>query len=99
VRTTVPQDHLQGGQLGVGAQHEEAVETSISLDFRCIDGEPFAGGISQKAAVSGIADESLVALCQLAFETGQQCGPGIGILAGLFGVAAQHSGVRQERCP
>lgn len=68
-QVAVPQDHLQGGQLGIRAQHEEAVETGIGLDFRGIDGESVAGGISQEAAVSGIADKRLVALRQLAFES------------------------------
>jgi hypothetical protein len=84
-QVAVPQDHLQDGQPGVGAQHEEAIETGIGLDFRCIDGEPFTSRISEEAAVSGIADQRLA----LAFETGQQFGPGLGILAGLFGVAGQ----------
>jgi hypothetical protein len=89
-QVAVPQDHLQGCQPGVGAQHEEAIETGISIDFRSIDSEPFGCGISQEAAVSGIADQRLITLRELAFETVQQCGPGLGILAGLFLIAAQH---------
>jgi hypothetical protein len=81
-QVAISQHHLQGRQPGVGAQHEEAIETGIGLDFRRVDAEPFACGLSQEAAVSGIADQRLVALCQLAFETGQQGGPRLGILAG-----------------
>ncbi len=32
-QVAVAQDHLQSGQLGVGAQHEQAVETGIRLDL------------------------------------------------------------------
>jgi hypothetical protein len=84
-QVAVSQHHLQGHQPGIGAQHEEAIEASIVLHFRRVDAEPFAGGLSQEAAVSGIADQRLVALCQLAFETGQQGGPRRGILRACSG--------------
>ena len=62
----------------------------IGLDLGGIDGEAVAGGFGQEAAVAGIADQRLVALCQLAFETGEQRGARLGVLAGLFRVAAEH---------
>ena len=92
----VPQDDLQGCQPRVGAQREQPIEARISLDLPGINGEPFAGGIGQEAAISGIADQRLVTLRQLAFETGQQRGPALGVLAGLFLIAAQHVAASAE---
>ena len=80
---------MQGSQLGIGAHHEQPIETRIGLDFGLIDGEP-ACGISQEAAVSGIADQCLVALRQFTFEPGQQGVPGLSVLAGLFRVAGKY---------
>ena len=86
----VAQHHLQGSQLGIGAQHKQTVITSFSLDLRSIDGKALTRWLGKEAAVSSVADQRFVALCQLAFETGQQGGPRLGVLAGLFRVAGQH---------
>jgi hypothetical protein len=51
------------------------------------DGKVLACWIGKEAAISGVAHQRLVALRQLAFETGQQGGTRFGVLAGLFRVA------------
>ena len=47
--------------MGVGAQHEHAVEFLVLLDLVPVDGEALALRIDEKAAVSLVADEALVA--------------------------------------
>jgi hypothetical protein len=70
------------------AQHEQPVETGIGFHLRGINTEPFAPRISQEATVSGVAHQRLNALRQLTFEPSQHGSPGLGVLAGLFRVAA-----------
>src|SRR5512144_813392 len=36
-KVAVAQDHLQGGQFGIGPQHEQAIKTGIRLDLGRID--------------------------------------------------------------
>ena len=45
--------------MGVGAQHEHAVEFLVLLDPFAVDGEAVALQIDEKAAVSLVADELL----------------------------------------
>ena len=51
--------------------------------------------LPRNATVSGVAHQRLVALRQLAFETGQQS-PRFGVLAGLFRIAGQHVATPSE---
>ena len=64
-QVAVTQDDLEGGDFGVGAQHEEAVEAGISLDLGAVDDEAVAFGRLQEAAEALVGDQRLVALAQL----------------------------------
>jgi hypothetical protein len=92
----VAEDHLQRGQPGVGAEHEQAVETGVRLDLGRIDGEPLALGCAEEATKAGVANQGLVALGELTFESDEDGGPGLGILVRLLFVAAQHVAPRGD---
>ena len=67
---TIAQHGLQRGHMGVGPQHEHAVEARLLGEFAGVDLERGlalgGGGLAQVAAVGGVADERLIALLQLA---------------------------------
>ena len=84
----VAQDDLERSDFGVRAQHEEAVEAGIGLDFGAIDDKAVALGRLQKAAEALVGDKRLVALGELALEAGDQFGARHGILFGFLLVAA-----------
>ena len=79
---------LERGDAHVGAQHEEAVEPRIGLELGAIDDKAVAVGRLQEAAEALVADERLVALGELALETGDQRGARRSILFGFLLVAA-----------
>src|SRR5499433_2226563 len=62
----VAQYNLESGDFGVGAQHEEAIESGIGLDLGAIDDEAVAFGRLQETTEALVGDERLVALGELA---------------------------------
>src|SRR5262249_35252816 len=64
----VTKHRLQRLEIGVGAQHEDAIELRIVLNFGLIDGKVvFADRLEiEIATVTGIANQCLVALGELA---------------------------------
>ena len=78
-----------GGQrieVGVGAQHEHAVEPGVFVSLAAIDREVTVADGLEEATVPGVADQRLVAAVQLPFERGQTSPPS---------VTAPCAGVRQ----
>src|SRR3974390_208800 len=61
-------------KVGICAQHEDAIEFGILLGFGIIDGEAILTGRCEEAAITGVADERLIALLELPFERGQDRG-------------------------
>jgi hypothetical protein len=57
---------IQRLELGVGAQHEDAIELRIVLNFGSIDGKVVFPDRLEIATVTGIANQRLVALGELA---------------------------------
>ena len=84
----VAQHDLERGDLGVGAQHEETVEPGIGLDLGAVDDKAAARGRLQEATKTLVGDERLVALGELALETGDDFGARRGVLFGFLLVAA-----------
>src|SRR5215471_6631366 len=83
----VAQYNLESGDFGVGAQHEEAIESGIGLDLGAIDDEAVAFGRLQETTEALVGDERLVALGELALETGDEFGARRGIFFGFLRVA------------
>ena len=76
-------------EVGVGAQHEDAVELGVLLRLGLVDGEVAVAFGLEEAAEAGVADQRLVTPGQLTFEVGQDgVAPG-GVHLGLLMVAAQ----------
>ena len=59
-------------EVGVGAQHEDAVELGVLLGLGGVDGEVAVAFGLEEAAEAGVADQRLVALGELTFEVGQE---------------------------
>jgi hypothetical protein len=57
-------------EIGVGAQHEDAVEPFVLLDLIGIDPEVILADRLQVAAIAGVADQRLVALGELPLQCG-----------------------------
>ena len=74
-------------EIGVGPEHEDAVELGVLFRLGPIDGEMVVAGRRQETAVAFVADEGLVALLQLPLQRGQDRGPGGGVLLHLFAIA------------
>src|SRR5579864_8228281 len=83
----VSQDDLEGGDFRIGAQHEQAVEAGVGLDLGQINDKAVALGRLEKTAEALVGDERLVAVRELALETGDQFGARLGILSGFLVVA------------
>src|SRR5208337_2094802 len=84
----VDEHRLERRKLRIGPQHEHAVEILVLLDLGSVDGEAVALPILEKAAVSLVADEALVALLQLPLQ-GRDDGRAVGgVLFHLVEVAA-----------
>src|SRR5918911_3203512 len=80
------QHGLERVQVGVGAQHENAIELRLRLGM--VDGEVARADGGEKAAEPGVADQRLVAALELpleALEKGRALG---GVLRGLLVIAA-----------
>jgi len=84
----VAQHDLESGDFGVGAQHEEAIEPGIGLDLRAIDDEAVAFGRLQETTEALVGDERLVALGELALETGDEFGARRGIFFSFLASSA-----------
>src|SRR5262249_57396101 len=83
----VAQYNLESGDFGVGAQHEEAIESGIGLDLGAIDDEAVAFGRLQETTEALVGDERLVALGELALESGDEFGGRRGIFLRFLRVA------------
>ena len=55
----VAEHGLEWVEVGIGAQHEDAVELPLLLDLVGIEGEALAAGRLEVAAKAGIADSAL----------------------------------------
>ena len=66
----VTQHRFKRVQIGVGAQHKDAVEPFVILDFGLIDREVILADRLEVAAIAGIADERLVAPSKLTLQRG-----------------------------
>ena len=73
-KIAVAQHDLESSDFGVGAQHEEAVEPGLGLELGAVDDKAAAFGRLQETTEALVGDERLIALSQLAFETGDQFG-------------------------
>src|SRR6202040_1116598 len=84
----VAQHGLERVQVGIGAQHEDAVEPLLFLDPFGVNCEMIFADRLEVAAVAGVADKSLVALRELTLQGGEDRDPIGGILFRLLMVAA-----------
>ena len=75
-------------EIGVGAQHEDAVEFFVLLDLIGIDPEVILADRLQVASITGVADQRFVALCELPLQCGYDRSAIGGILRRLLMVAA-----------
>jgi hypothetical protein len=75
-------------ELGIGAQHEDAVEPLLLFDLCRVDREVLLANRLQIPAVAGIADQRLVTPLELPLERGDDRGAVSGILCRLLMVAA-----------
>ena len=73
-KIAVAQHDLESSDFGVGAQPEEAVEPGLGLELGAVDDKAAAFGRLQETTEALVGDERLIALSQLAFETGDQFG-------------------------
>jgi len=83
----VAQHGFERIEVGVGAQHEDAVEPLVLLNLVGIDREVIVADRLEIAAIAGVADQRLVAPCELAFQRGHDRGAIGGVLYGLLMVA------------
>jgi hypothetical protein len=84
----VAQHGFERVEIGVGAQHEDAIELLLFLNLVGVDCEVLVADRLQIAAVAGIADQRLVALRKLTRERGEDRGAIGGVLLRLLMVAA-----------
>jgi len=61
-------------EIGVGAQHENAVEPFLVLDLVRVDREVLIADRLQVAAIAGVADERLVAPLERPLQRGEDRG-------------------------
>jgi hypothetical protein len=66
----VTEHGIKWREVGVCAQDEDAIESGILFGFGIIDGGAILTGRCEEAAITGIADERLIALLKLPFERG-----------------------------
>ena len=66
----VAEHGLERIEIGVGAQHEDAVELLLFLDLVGIDREVLIADRLQVAPKAGVADQRLVALGELPLQRG-----------------------------
>ena len=71
----VAQHRRQRREIGVGAQHEEAVEAGIVISFGAVDGEVAFARDLEEAAITGVANQCLVALAKLPPQCGDDALP------------------------
>ena len=83
----VAEHRFERREIGVGPQHEDAVEFGVLFRLGAVDGEMVVAGRRQETAIALVADEALVALLQLPLERGQDGGPGGGVLLHLLVIA------------
>ncbi len=93
----VDEHRLERREIGVGAQHEHAVELLVLLDSFAVDGEAVALRVLEETAVSLVADEALVALLQLPLQGGDDRRAVGGVLGHLVEVAAHDIAPPGER--
>jgi hypothetical protein len=75
VRKIVDTTHgFERVEIGVGAQHEDAIELLLLLDLVGIDGEVLIAHRFQVTPKAGVADQRLVAFRQLALQRGEDRG-------------------------
>ena len=78
----------RAGEVGIGAQHKDAVELVVLRDLVGINREVLVADRLQVTAVAGVADQRLVALGELALQRGDDGSTIGGVLLGLLMIAA-----------
>jgi hypothetical protein len=71
-------------EVGIGPQHEDAVELGVLSDLVGIDREVIIADRPEVTAIAGIADQRLVALGELALQRGEDRSTIGGVLRGLL---------------
>src|SRR5450759_4308501 len=97
----VAKHDLDRGEVGVGAQHEDAIEPGVFLGLGAIDDEAILASGRQEAAITAIADECLVTLLQLPFEGGENrgaVGSVVGQIARIKGARAVGIAGGPDKC-
>ena len=84
----VAEHGLERVEIGIGAQHEDAVELLLLLDLVGIDREVLAADRLEVTPKAGVADQRLVALGELALQRGDDRGTIGGVFLRLLMVAA-----------
>ena len=92
-RLLIAKHRFERREIGVGPEHEDAVEFGVLFRLGPIDGEMVAVWRRQEAAVALaavalVADQALVALLQPPLQRGQDRGSGGGVLSHLVAIAA-----------
>src|SRR3974377_234976 len=84
----VAEHGLEWIEIGIGAQHEDAVELLLLLDLVGVDRKVLLANRLEIAPEAGIADQCLVALGALALQCSHDRSPIGGVLGSLLMVAA-----------
>src|SRR6516162_961644 len=88
-------------EIGIGAQHEDAVEPFILLDLIGVDREVILADRLQVASITAVADQRFVALGELPLQCGYDRSAIGGILRRLLMIPAYTScsfTVRDDPC-
>src|SRR5215469_17325297 len=86
----VGKGNRQSRKLAVGAQHVEPVEARVFSNARSVDLEMPCVRCGEKPAITGVADELLVALLQLRLQAVEDGGTSGGVTLCLLGIEADH---------
>jgi hypothetical protein len=89
----VAQHGLKRVEIGVSAQHEDAIEPRVVLDLGLIDGEVVLADRLEVMVVTGIADWRLVALGELTLPRGANGGSVDRVLLSLLMICGRRCSV------
>src|SRR5271165_2837490 len=83
----VAEHRFQRRDVGIGAQHEDAIELGVLFRLGPINGETVVAGRGEEPTIALVADQALVALLQLPLQRRQNRGAGRGVLLHLLAIA------------